>query len=109
MRARALVRSVSNDDKLELYSLFKQANVGDVNTCTPRARHVAQSGSRPAPRGWMRPGRLGPLSTRLTHSLARSLAHFAARPGMLDFTGKAKWDAWEKKKGAARSCLSVPH
>lgn len=22
-----------------------------------------------------------------------------ARPGMLDFTGKAKWDAWEKQKG----------
>uniref|UniRef100_A0A8C8CUY8 Diazepam binding inhibitor, acyl-CoA binding protein n=3 Tax=Oncorhynchus TaxID=8016 RepID=A0A8C8CUY8_ONCTS len=22
-----------------------------------------------------------------------------ARPGMLDFTGKAKWDAWEKEKG----------
>ena len=22
-----------------------------------------------------------------------------ARPGMLDFTGKAKWDAWEKVKG----------
>lgn len=24
---------------------------------------------------------------------------FPARPGMLDFTGKAKWDAWEGKKG----------
>lgn len=23
----------------------------------------------------------------------------AARPGMLDFKGKYKWDAWEKKKG----------
>ena len=22
-----------------------------------------------------------------------------ARPGMLDFKGKAKWDAWEGKKG----------
>ncbi|XP_056226237.1 acyl-CoA-binding protein-like [Seriola aureovittata] len=22
-----------------------------------------------------------------------------ARPGMLDFTGKAKWDAWDAKKG----------
>lgn len=39
---------------LELYALFKQANVGDVNV---------------------------------------------PRPGMLDFKGKAKWDAWEKKKG----------
>merc|ERR1712023_598309 len=55
--AKALPDSVSNDDKLELYSLFKQANVGDVNT---------------------------------------------SRPGMLDFTGKAKWDAWEKKKGMSK-------
>ncbi|XP_056145117.1 acyl-CoA-binding protein [Lampris incognitus] len=25
-----------------------------------------------------------------------------ARPGMLDFTGKAKWDAWEKMKGKSQ-------
>ncbi|KAM9448986.1 acyl-CoA-binding protein isoform 1-T1 [Salvelinus alpinus] len=24
------------------------------------------------------------------------------RPGMLDFTGKAKWDAWEKEKGKSK-------
>jgi len=24
------------------------------------------------------------------------------RPGMLDFKGKAKWDAWEKEKGKAK-------
>jgi diazepam-binding inhibitor (GABA receptor modulating acyl-CoA-binding protein) len=23
----------------------------------------------------------------------------SARPGMMDFKGKAKWDAWESKKG----------
>uniref|UniRef100_A0A3P8UDQ7 Acyl-CoA-binding protein n=1 Tax=Amphiprion percula TaxID=161767 RepID=A0A3P8UDQ7_AMPPE len=43
----------TDDEMLQVYSLFKQATVGDVNT---------------------------------------------ARPGMLDFTGKAKWDAWEKQK-----------
>ncbi|XP_063421139.1 acyl-CoA-binding protein-like [Mytilus trossulus] len=47
----------SNDDMLIIYGLFKQANVGDVNT---------------------------------------------ARPGMLDLTGKAKWDAWEKQKGKSK-------
>lgn len=26
---------------------------------------------------------------------------FADRPGMLDFRGKAKWDAWHAKKGLA--------
>ena len=25
--------------------------------------------------------------------------HNLARPGMLDFKGKAKWDSWELKKG----------
>ncbi|XP_033900446.1 acyl-CoA-binding protein-like isoform X3 [Acipenser ruthenus] len=42
---------------LEIYSLFKQATVGDVNT---------------------------------------------ARPGMLDFKGKAKWDAWDARKGMGK-------
>jgi len=46
-----------NDDLLEIYSLFKQGTVGDVNT---------------------------------------------ERPGMLDFTGKAKWDAWSKLKGLSQ-------
>lgn len=42
---------------LDLYGLFKQANVGDVNT---------------------------------------------ARPGMLDFKGKAKWDAWKSREGMSK-------
>ncbi|XP_013391752.1 acyl-CoA-binding protein-like [Lingula anatina] len=44
-------------EMLELYGLFKQAMIGDVNT---------------------------------------------DRPGMLDFTGKAKWDAWEGRKGMSK-------
>lgn len=44
----------SDDNMLELYSLFKQGTVGDCNTVRPR---------------------------------------------MLDFKGKAKWDAWNQKKG----------
>ena len=42
---------------LQLYSLYKQATVGDVNT---------------------------------------------KRPGMTDFIGRAKWDAWEKLKGTTQ-------
>lgn len=45
---------LSDDKKLEIYSLYKQGLIGDVNT---------------------------------------------QRPGMLDFKGKAKWDAWSGKKG----------
>ncbi|XP_066302425.1 acyl-CoA-binding protein-like [Branchiostoma lanceolatum] len=54
---KTLKSSPTDDEKLEIYALFKQAKVGDVNT---------------------------------------------DRPGMLDFTGKAKWDAWEKKKGMSQ-------
>ncbi|XP_038575717.1 acyl-CoA-binding protein [Micropterus salmoides] len=47
----------TDEDMLQVYALFKQASVGDVNT---------------------------------------------GRPGMFDFTGKAKWDAWEKQKGKSK-------
>ncbi|XP_075995090.1 acyl-CoA-binding protein [Genypterus blacodes] len=47
----------ADDEMLQIYALFKQASVGDVNT---------------------------------------------PRPGMFDFTGKAKWDAWEKQKGKSK-------
>ncbi|XP_057372616.1 acyl-CoA-binding protein homolog [Daphnia carinata] len=51
---KALTARPTDDELKEIYALFKQATVGDVNV---------------------------------------------ARPGMLDFKGKAKWDAWESKKG----------
>ncbi|XP_008297778.1 acyl-CoA-binding domain-containing protein 7 [Stegastes partitus] len=44
----------TNEELLELYGLYKQAIVGDINT---------------------------------------------DRPGVLDPKGKAKWDAWETRKG----------
>ncbi|XP_068897465.1 putative acyl-CoA-binding protein [Tenebrio molitor] len=47
----------SNEDLLEIYGLFKQGTVGDVNT---------------------------------------------ERPGMLDMKGKAKWDAWNGRKGTSQ-------
>merc|ERR1712071_681907 len=45
---------LTDEELKEIYALFKQGTVGDINT---------------------------------------------ARPGMLDFKGKAKWDSWESKKG----------
>ena len=47
-------KKMSDEELKEIYSLYKQATVGDVNI---------------------------------------------DRPGMLDFKGKAKWDAWNSKKG----------
>ncbi|KAF7727831.1 hypothetical protein EC973_006944 [Apophysomyces ossiformis] len=53
-QVKALTKSPNSDELLQLYSLFKQATVGDVNT---------------------------------------------DRPGIMDFKGRAKWDAWLKLKG----------
>ncbi len=49
-----LPKEPNNDDKLEIYSLYKQATEGDVK---------------------------------------------GSRPGFLDIVGRAKFDAWAKKKG----------
>lgn len=54
---KTLSGNPSDEEKLKVYSLFKQATVGDCNT---------------------------------------------TRPGMLDFTGKAKWDAWNTRKGTSK-------
>lgn len=48
----------SNDQLLELYALYKQATIGDVE---------------------------------------------GSRPGMLDLKGRAKYDAWAKRKGVAKA------
>ncbi|ENN70458.1 putative acyl-CoA-binding protein [Dendroctonus ponderosae] len=55
---KALKSKPTDNDLLELYALFKQGTVGDVNT---------------------------------------------SRPGMLDLKGKAKWDAWNGKKGVSQT------
>jgi diazepam-binding inhibitor (GABA receptor modulating acyl-CoA-binding protein) len=55
---KKLTKSPTDEEKLEVYALYKQATEGDVNK---------------------------------------------PRPGMLDFTGKAKWDAWNGKKGTSQA------
>ncbi|KAL8615412.1 hypothetical protein ACOMHN_036232 [Nucella lapillus] len=55
--AKNLTQKPNDEELLKLYSLFKQATVGDCDT---------------------------------------------ARPGMLDFKGKAKWDAWDARKGLSK-------
>jgi diazepam-binding inhibitor (GABA receptor modulator, acyl-CoA-binding protein) len=56
-RVRTLRKPPLNADLLELYALYKQASIGDVE---------------------------GP------------------RPGVVDFVGRAKFDAWAGKKGISR-------
>ncbi|XP_071960063.1 acyl-CoA-binding protein-like [Antedon mediterranea] len=54
---KQLKQSPTDQEKLAIYALYKQATVGDTNT---------------------------------------------TRPGMIDFTGKAKWDAWNALKGKSK-------
>jgi acyl-CoA-binding protein len=56
-RVKQLAKTPSNDELLELYSLYKQGSVGDVQ---------------------------------------------GSRPGMLDFKGRAKYDAWAARKGTSK-------
>ena len=80
----------SNEDMLELYGWFKQANVGDVNTGASVPREPAR----------FKRARIAlPRSSTDQRS---SLSLFADRPGMFDLKGKAKWDAWEKCKGTSK-------
>lgn len=53
-RVKQLAKTPAADELLELYALYKQASVGDVQ---------------------------------------------GERPGMLDFKGRAKFDAWSSRKG----------
>jgi acyl-CoA-binding protein len=57
VKVKKLSRTPSNDELLELYSLYKQGSVGDVQ---------------------------------------------GSRPGMLDFKGRAKYDAWAARKGTTK-------
>jgi diazepam-binding inhibitor (GABA receptor modulating acyl-CoA-binding protein) len=56
-KVKTLTSRPSNDTLLDLYALFKQGSVGDVQ---------------------------------------------GKRPGMLDVKGRAKYDAWAKKKGLSK-------
>jgi acyl-CoA-binding protein len=57
VRVKQLSKTPANDELLELYALYKQASVGDVQ---------------------------------------------GSRPGMLDFKGRAKYDAWSGRKGTSK-------
>ncbi|XP_004552644.1 acyl-CoA-binding protein [Maylandia zebra] len=54
---KVLKQKPNQQEMGDLYGLYKQATVGDINT---------------------------------------------ERPGFLDFTGKAKWDAWNARKGLSK-------
>jgi diazepam-binding inhibitor (GABA receptor modulating acyl-CoA-binding protein) len=68
----------TDDELLQVYGLFKQGTVGDVNTSTCC------------------------LLNDYIHTLCFISTLFTGRPGMLDLKGKAKWDAWNTHKGSTQ-------
>ncbi|CAI5637953.1 acyl-CoA-binding protein [Oreochromis niloticus] len=61
---KVLKQKPNQQEMGDLYGLYKQATVGDINT---------------------------------------------ERPGFLDFTGKAKWDAWNARKGLSKEEAMVKY
>lgn len=79
-QVKNLKETPSDNDLLELYGYYKQATVGDVNT-----------------------GEWNCYIARLLNSCSSTrhnlITFFTAKPGFLDFKGKAKWESWNGKKG----------
>jgi len=76
-------KTLSDDELKEVYALYKQATIGDVNTS--------------------RPGMLDFKASRPTSLQADKPpgGHLSRPPTKIMFKskGKAKWDAWNGKKG----------
>ena len=120
--AKALPASTSQEDQLILYGLFKQVGAraavrliarGNVSA---RVRVCACTRTRACYRAWARRGPRAhasslhppPLHPSLSPSVARTRPqanigdNTAPKPGMLDFKGKAKWEAYSKNKGMSK-------
>lgn len=87
-----------------LYALYKQANFGDNDTREAAGGRGGGRGSGRLPTAGATRRTRGTCHAPHTHTHtprhALPAAHAAAKPGLLDFTGKSKWNAWDKKKGA---------
>lgn len=77
----------TDQELLDLYGLYKQAVVGDVNTGRQKKAKAFICVS------WQ----------KAHHSLLTT----ADRPGLLDLKGKAKWDAWESRKGTIKHIFAL--
>ena len=119
--AKALPASTSQEDQLILYGLFKQVGaraavrlIARGNVCVSarvrvRVRVRAFARGRGVGAGLTRaPSTPPPLHPSLSPSVARTRPqanigdNTAPKPGMLDFKGKAKWEAYSKNKGMSK-------
>lgn len=77
-KVKNLVSSPSNDELLELYALYKQVSIFPSRVMNSRL-FILQLVSL------LLQGTVGDNTT--------------SKPGMFDMKGKAKWSAWDGKKG----------
>ncbi|CAL5045356.1 unnamed protein product [Urochloa decumbens] len=75
-KAKTLPDSTTNENKLILYGLYKQATVGDVNTDR--------------------------LSLQAALHLSFLTGFLKRRPGFFNMKEKAKWDAWKAVEGKSK-------
>ena len=70
-----------DQELLDLYGLYKQATVGDINT------------------GWQIQRTSGNSFLLDCLQFYEPLSFLSDKPGIADLKGKAKWDAWNSRKG----------
>ncbi|KAF8775774.1 hypothetical protein HU200_004156 [Digitaria exilis] len=79
-KAKTLPESTTNENKLILYGLYKQATVGDVNT-----------------------GKYAFLSASKSYCSDDTTFHvLSRRPGIFSMKERAKWDAWKAVEGKSK-------
>ena len=76
MVSNKINKTLSNDELLEIYALFKQASVGDCNTSRP-----------------------GMMDFKVRDTWPSSVLSIISN---VFLQGKAKWDAWNGKKGMSQ-------
>ncbi|KAA0202931.1 hypothetical protein HAZT_HAZT005532 [Hyalella azteca] len=90
-KVKKLAKQPTDDELKEIYGLYKQATIGDINT------------------GLTLGGLSSPIGGRF-HKLTYIIyLLIIGRPGMLDFKGKAKWDSWESKKGMTKEAAMTAY
>ncbi|XP_065004893.1 acyl-CoA-binding protein-like isoform X1 [Musa acuminata AAA Group] len=78
-KAKTLPENTTNENKLILYGLYKQATVGPVNTKFTQVRVGFKNGS-----------------------ILEPALCFAGRPGVFNQRDRAKWDAWKAVEGKSK-------
>nr|CAD7434536.1 unnamed protein product [Timema monikensis] len=97
---KVLKATPTDDELLEVYALYKQATVGDVNTVVSGISFQCQRSICQAIEKYPCFIFMIDVPSLVVHQQLPKPFR-AARPGLFDFKGKSKWDAWEKKKGTS--------